>query len=101
MTPIWVSTFSGQDQSGTWSVSSADRVDIIAASVNSDVTYRVHVDQSQGDVEVVVRNANGDKVHDRCGKVEGGDSRDFDIDQGWSIEVRYASASSTGTYQRL
>jgi hypothetical protein len=88
-------------QSGSWSVNQGDRSDVIASNVNQNCTYRITVDDAQGEVDVIVRNANGEKVAGSSGSVEGGDSRDFDLQQGWSIEVHYKKASSTGSFQRL
>jgi hypothetical protein len=50
---------------------------------------------------VVVRDASGRKVAASSGSVESGDSRDFDLSQGWSIEVTYDGSAQTGSYQRL
>lgn len=88
-------------QQGTWSVNQAAPVTQIATSVNQNCTYQIQVDPNQGDVDVVVRNANGDKVRASSGSVKAGNSRNFDLQQGWSIEVRFVHMDSTGTYQRL
>lgn len=86
---------------GAWSVSSGDPTDILASSVNGPCTYRVNVNPGTGHVEVIVRNSSGEKVVASSGNVEAGDSRDFDLIQGWSIEVKYAGTDQAGGYSRL
>ena len=98
---LFVAAVAPAQASGTWSVNASDHVDIIAANVSTDRTYRIAVTSGQGEVEVIVRNQNGDKVTASSRAVEAGDSSDFDLEQGWSIEVKYKTGSSTGTYLRL
>ena len=86
---------------GKWSVNSQDTTDPINSNVGQACTYRVDVDAGSGTVNVIVRDRNGNEVKSKSGPVEAGNSRDFDLDQGFSIEVKYISQSSNGTYERL
>lgn len=100
--PSWSShALAGSSGPGRWDVSSADQTDVINSNAGSACTYRVDVDAGGGIVEVIVRDRNGSKVAAKSGQVEPGNSRDFDLDQGFSIEVHYVNHSSSGSYERL
>lgn len=101
VTPLQPTAPAASSGPGTWFVDSQHLTHVIISDVGQKCTYRVHVDPDEGEVVVNVRDRNNRIVRSRSGTVPPGGSRDFALDQGFSIEVVHQGQDSKGTYETV